>query len=77
MCFGEVELSEVAEQFDRKASEFAPELASLQTLSREGLVDVSGTRVKIANGAHAAVRVVCAEFDRYLATAGNRHATAV
>jgi hypothetical protein len=33
--------------------------------------------VSIPKGAHAAVRVVCAEFDRYLAPSGNRHATAV
>lgn len=77
MCFGEVNLADVADRFGHKASEFEPELESLEGLSRDGLVEVSGAVVKIPKGAHAAVRVVCAEFDRYLAPSGNRHATAV
>jgi oxygen-independent coproporphyrinogen-3 oxidase len=77
MCYGEVNLADVADRFGHKTSEFAPEFEALESLSRDGLVEVNGAVVRIPKGAHAAVRVVCAEFDRYLSPSGNRHATAV
>jgi oxygen-independent coproporphyrinogen-3 oxidase len=77
MCYGETDLADVSGRFGRRASDFAPELKSLSGLEHDGLVELSGPVVRIPKGAHAAVRVVCAEFDRYLAQNGNRHATAV
>ena len=49
----------------------------MDRLKREGLVEHDGRLIKVAKDAHAAVRVVCAEFDRYLSPSQNRHATAV
>lgn len=77
MCYGEVDLARTAARFGHSIEEFKPELHSLDRLRQDGLVEHDGRLIKVAKDAHAAVRVICAEFDRYLSPTQNRHATAV
>ncbi len=56
---------------------FAPELARLETLEADGLVERSGARITVPEGARPLMRVVAAQFDRYLAATTARHSRAV
>jgi coproporphyrinogen III oxidase-like Fe-S oxidoreductase len=56
---------------------FDEDMPALDALARDGLVKRKGYQVRIPDGAHAGVRVVCAALDRYLSKAPTRHATAV
>jgi len=56
---------------------FARELAALAPLAREGLIRIAGRRIQVLPHARAALRSVCAVFDRYLRQGEGRHALAV
>ncbi|MDE3113998.1 MAG: coproporphyrinogen III oxidase, partial [Pseudomonadota bacterium] len=77
MCDLNVDLDRVAAPFGRDARDFAPELASLAPLASRGLVVCEGAAVTVPARARAAVRLVCAAFDSYLAQGNAVHAQAV
>lgn len=78
MCGMEVDLAAVSAQFDGAPPDFEEELAQLQTLAEEGLIELSGYRIRVKEAARPALRIVCAVFDTYLAqSAAPRHAAAV
>ena len=78
MCGMEVDLAAVSAQFDGAPPDFEEELAQLQTLAEEGLIELSGYRIGVKEAARPALRIVCAVFDTYLAqSAAPRHAAAV
>jgi coproporphyrinogen III oxidase-like Fe-S oxidoreductase len=56
---------------------FDDDFPAIDALAQDGLVERKGYRLRIPDGAHAGVRVVCAALDRYLSKAPTRHATAV
>jgi oxygen-independent coproporphyrinogen-3 oxidase len=77
MCDLEVDLDKIAAPFGRAARDFSHEFAMLAPLADEGLVIRRGSRVRVPNEARAAVRLVCAVFDTWLAKGHAVHAPAV
>lgn len=74
MCNFEVDLKDFRETYNVAADCFNPELERLKALEKDGLVELSGTTVKVPDHARQAVRLVAAVFDRYLAPLEERHA---
>ncbi len=78
MCDMEVDLNAVAGRFAQPRPDFKEELAELQSFAKEGLVELTGSRIRVKEAARPALRIVCAVFDTYLAqSAVPRHAAAV
>ena len=77
MCDLEVDLDRVAAPFGRAARDFSHEFAMLAPLADEGLVIRHGSTVRVPHEARAAVRLVCAAFDTWLAKGNAVHAPAV
>jgi oxygen-independent coproporphyrinogen-3 oxidase len=77
MCYGELDVERTAQRFGRCSGEFSAEMAVLREFARDGLVELSGTFIKVAAQANVAVRVICAAFDHYLPKAPAVHAPAV
>jgi oxygen-independent coproporphyrinogen-3 oxidase len=77
MCSLKVDLSKLAESFGLSPDCFTEELTKLRQLSAERLVEVKGWKIVVPLNERAAVRVVCAVFDKYLNSSTARHALAV
>lgn len=76
MCDLSVDLNEIGAAYGVGAEHFAPELAGLDELEQDGLVEIAGRRVTVPEYGRAFVRVVCAAFDRYLAANDTRFSRA-
>lgn len=72
MCDFSVNLDEIAPKDD-----FAPELAEIDQLARDGLVRRNGSSIEIPEESRLLVRNVCAIFDQYLEDGAVRHSRAV
>lgn len=77
MCDLAVDLAALCRRHGRPADHFAPELVALAPLAADGLVDIDGHRLCVAEPARPLVRVVAATFDQYLQVGETRHARAV
>lgn len=82
MCDLSVDLAQIAGDFGLTAGEFAEELAALQALERDGILEIDRFRITVAGKQRALVRVAAAVFDRYLQEsstpgAAPQHAAAV
>jgi oxygen-independent coproporphyrinogen-3 oxidase len=76
MCQLDVELGGVAAGFG-VVEPFAVELARLQPMASDGLVEIAGRRVRITERGRPFMRTVAAVFDRYLESGKARHSRAV
>jgi oxygen-independent coproporphyrinogen-3 oxidase len=74
MCDLTVDLDQVGPASDQG---FAAELADLDEMRRDGLVEIEGSRLTIPEEHRLLIRTVCAVFDRYLASGVARHSRAV
>jgi oxygen-independent coproporphyrinogen-3 oxidase len=77
MCDQAADLGALCRRHGRSAGHFAPELAGLAKMERDGIVDIDGLVVRIPQGARPLMRLVAAEFDAYLARSTAAHAKAV
>ncbi len=77
MCDMEVDLNAAAARFGKKASMFEQSLSNLFDLEAQGIVTIGNGKVTIPHKWRAAVRLVCAAFDAYLAASAKRHSAAV
>jgi oxygen-independent coproporphyrinogen-3 oxidase len=77
MCDLAVDLDAVARAHGRTAACFAPELAALQDLEKDGILLRDGYRLTMTEDGKALVRAVCAKFDKYLKAGELRHSKAV
>jgi oxygen-independent coproporphyrinogen-3 oxidase len=77
MCDMGVDLEAVCARFGQSAERFAPELARLEAMARDGIVSIEGARVTLPAHARPLLRTVCAVFDQYLEASETRHARAV
>jgi oxygen-independent coproporphyrinogen III oxidase len=75
MCDMDVDLDAVAAPFGKSAADFRAECAALLPLIAAGFVAMSGPKISVSN--RAAMRLVAASFDAYLANANAVHAVAV
>jgi len=77
MCDLSADLDAITTKFDFPPDYFASELASLQPLAKQRIVEISANRLRIDPEMRAVVRLVCAAFDKYLAANNVKHAVAV
>jgi len=73
----DVDLSEIAGQFDQDPAAYGPSLRRLDEMVADGLVEIDGYRVAVSETGRPYVRVAAAAFDSYLAAAAARHSVAV
>jgi oxygen-independent coproporphyrinogen-3 oxidase len=76
MCYYRVDLHKIAEKH-RSSNDFAKEHASLRTLQANGIVEVDGGIITVAEKGRLFVRNVCAVFDQYLQSAQRRYSLSV
>ena len=77
MCDLRVDLDAVAAPYGRNRTDFAPELDQIERLERDGFVELADGMITVPPSSRAAVRLVCAAFDAYLARSKATHAMAV
>ncbi len=77
MCDLAVDLGAVCGKWRASPTKFARELVALRPMEDDGLVKVTGRRIRVTEEGRPLVRAVCAVFDRYLKTQGQRHSQAV
>ncbi|MHA1151513.1 MAG: oxygen-independent coproporphyrinogen III oxidase [Alphaproteobacteria bacterium] len=77
MCFLEVDLGAVAHGFAVDPQVFASDLAALEEMVADGLVEIDGWRVRVTEAGRPFLRTACAAFDSYLEPDAVRHAQAV
>ena len=81
MCDLRADLGRIATAFGASAAQFAPEVAALEDLRVDGLVEletgIQGPIVRITEKGRPFARAACAVFDRYLNPGETRHAHAV
>jgi oxygen-independent coproporphyrinogen-3 oxidase len=77
MCDLKVDLESVCAAHGVKPARFAPELARLAEMEKEGLVQVAGWHIAVTQTGRPLLRAVCAIFDDYLASAKAAHSRAV
>ena len=77
MCDMTVDLAELCTAFSVPVSQFEPELECLETLERDGLVELDGPVITVPADARPLLRCVAAVFDAYLGQSTARHARAV
>ncbi len=77
MCFLEVDLGAIAQGFEADPRVFAGDLAALEEMAADGLVEIDGWRVRVTEAGRPFLRTACAAFDPYLEPGAARHAQAV
>ncbi len=77
MCFLEVDLAEVCRAFGADPRVFSGELAALDEMAADGLLEVEGWTIRVSERGRPFVRTVCTAFDVYLQPGATRHAQAV
>jgi oxygen-independent coproporphyrinogen-3 oxidase len=77
MCDERVDLAAVCAAHGARLDVFDAELAALDDLAADGLVDRDGARVTVTEAGRPYVRVVAAVFDAYLDRGAARHSVAV
>lgn len=77
MCELAVDLEAIAAAHGAKGAGFARELALIDRLAEAGLVQRSGTRIRVPETARPFVRIVCNAFDVHAAPEGERYSRAV
>jgi oxygen-independent coproporphyrinogen-3 oxidase len=76
MCALQVDLAAIAARFGM-AEKFEREFGALASMETAGLVEVTGSHIRITAKGRPLMRTVAAVFDRYLETGGARHSHAV
>ena len=77
MTYLRVDLRDIAARHNLDPDYFSREVASLDPLSNDGLVDISRGLIKVAEEGRPLVRTVASAFDAYLADGGGQHAVAI
>ncbi len=74
MCYFEVDIATICNEFQVPVSPFLSILESLTELQKDGLVTLSGTYIKVNPEVPQAVRIVSSLFDTYLTVENKRYA---
>jgi coproporphyrinogen III oxidase-like Fe-S oxidoreductase len=73
MCYLEVDLNQICQEFALPQNHFAPEIALLAQLEKDGLVRLKNNKIKINLAAPQICRVVAAKFDKFFEANAKRH----
>jgi oxygen-independent coproporphyrinogen-3 oxidase len=77
LCDMEVDLNEICARHGSDIAAFARPLAAWEPYMADGICEVTGGAVRVADASRPFARLVAAAFDVYLKPEGNRHARAV
>ncbi len=77
MCDLELDVEAVCARFGLKGERFDEELASLQPMVEDQLIEISGRKIVVTDEGRPLVRAVGAAFDQYLKQGEKRHSQAV
>ncbi len=77
MCYLDVDLEKVLASHGFTADLLAPELAEIDALERDGLVQREGLKITVPEENRSFVRIPAAVFDTYLKSAEKQHSVAV
>lgn len=77
LCDMEVDLNELCARHGSEIAAFAGSLAALEPYRADGICEVTGGTVRVADASRPFARLVAAAFDVYLKPEGKRHARAV
>lgn len=77
MCDLSADLGAIATAYGRPEDYFAPELAQMDALEADGVIERTGQKILITELGRTLVRAVCAKFDQYLKLGETRHSRAV
>jgi len=77
MCDLNVDLEDVASQFETAPVGFEEEKSILSAMEDDGIVELDAGRIRVTETGRPFVRSVCAVFDTYLASGRGRHSSAV
>lgn len=77
MCYLEVDLEAVLQRHGYDVDLLAPELAEIDVLARDGLVQRDGLKITVPEHNRSFVRIPAAVFDTYLKSAEKQHSVAV
>lgn len=77
MCGLSVDLNKICQGGEFSPHGFAAELAALEILRADGLVEITDSRIAVTPSGRPLLRVVCAAFDSYLKPAESRHSRAI
>ena len=77
MCDLNVDLEDVASQFETALAGFEEEKSILSAMEDDGIVELDAGRIRVTETGRPFVRSVCAVFDTYLASGRGRHSRAV
>jgi len=77
MCDLEVDLAAVCAAHGNDPPRFDPELEALARMAEDGIVTISGHRIRVSEECRPLLRVVSAVFDRHLANGDGRYSRPV
>jgi oxygen-independent coproporphyrinogen-3 oxidase len=77
MCDMKVDLTAVCDRHGAKSETLLRSASRLRALADDGIVELDGSLIRIADDAHYLVRSVASTFDSYLATKPRSHSRAV
>ncbi len=73
MCYLEVDLQKICDEFGVAKNYFTSEIAALQELVADGLVTVDGLQISINKNAPQICRVVASKFDQFFVASLKQH----
>ncbi|MDJ0981609.1 MAG: coproporphyrinogen III oxidase, partial [Kiloniellales bacterium] len=77
MCRLKVDLAGLCAGFDADPADFTEEVAALDSMAADGLVEIDGDEIRVTEAGRPLVRSAAAVFDRYLKAGTARHSRAV
>lgn len=77
MCDLRVDLAAISRGFGVKTLPFSRELATLEPLETDGLVEISNHTIRVLPEGRPLLRTVCSVFDSYLQAGADRHSRAI
>ncbi len=77
MCRLKVDLAGLCAGHDATPADFAEEIAALDVMAADGLVEIEGSEIRVTEAGRPLVRSAAAVFDRYLKAGTARHSRAV
>jgi len=77
MCDFEADVDEICANYDTAPDALSDSSAALTAYAADGLVEISGSRLRVPDDRKAFVRVVASAFDKYLGSNAAKHSVAV
>ena len=77
MCDFEADVDQICANYDTPPDALSDSSTALAAFEADGLVEISGSRLRVPDDRKAFVRVVASAFDKYLGSNATKHSVAV